>query len=81
MPSPAKIDGHQNPGNAQDNCNIGKLNNHCPAQPRELGSDTHMWSFPTYWDLRRCNDNQFRVAYNVYFTKVLCLCCMAIDVD
>lgn len=69
LPSEAKVNGQQNPGNAPDNCNIGKLNNHCPAQPDWKGADTPLWSFPTYYDHRRCSQTEFRTAYNVYFTK------------
>ncbi len=63
------MNGQQNGGNAQDNCNIHKLNHNCPAQPNWNGANTHLFSFPTYWDLRRCSQTEFRIAYNVYFTK------------
>ncbi|KAJ3494984.1 hypothetical protein NLG97_g3716 [Lecanicillium saksenae] len=69
LPSSASVNGQQNGGNAQDNCNIHKLNNHCPGQPDWKGANTPLWSFPTYWDLRRCSQTEFRIAYNVYFTK------------
>ncbi|KAJ2982681.1 hypothetical protein NQ176_g1226 [Zarea fungicola] len=69
LPSPAIVNGQQDGGNAPDNCNINKLNNNCPAQPNWTGANTPLWSFPTYWDLQRCSQTEFRIAYNVYFTK------------
>ncbi|CEJ90070.1 hypothetical protein VHEMI05878 [[Torrubiella] hemipterigena] len=69
LPSEAKVNGAQNPGNAQDNCNIHKLNHNCPSQPNWTGADTPLWSFPTYYDHKRCSTTEFRTAYNVYFTK------------
>ncbi|KAJ2982201.1 hypothetical protein NQ176_g1548 [Zarea fungicola] len=69
LPGFARINGGQNGGNAPDNCNIGKLNNHCTPQPQWNGPNTQMSSFPTYWDLRRCSQTEFRIAYNIYFTK------------
>ncbi|CEJ93289.1 hypothetical protein VHEMI08888 [[Torrubiella] hemipterigena] len=69
LPSPASVNGVQNGGNAPDNCNILKLNNHCPAEPKYNGPDTPLWSFPTYYDHQRCSTTEFRTAFNVYFTK------------
>ncbi|KAJ2980756.1 hypothetical protein NQ176_g2442 [Zarea fungicola] len=69
MPSPAIVNGKQDGGNAPDNCNILKLNHNCPGEPKSSGANTPLWSFPTYWDLQRCSQTEFRVSYNVYFTK------------
>ena len=72
FPSAADWDG-QNRGNAPDLCNIFKLNNHCPAQPPWQGDYTRAHDFPTYVIVRKCDDlDQWRIVYDVYFTKVLC---------
>jgi hypothetical protein len=72
FPSAASWDGVQNPGNAPDNCNILELNHNCPEQPGQDGSNNQVeaHTFPTYYVVRNCPDDTWRVAYDVYFTKV-----------
>ena len=72
FPSAASWDGVQNGGNAPDNCNIGKLDHNCPAQPAWGGDYTTAHDFPTYYLVRKCDNlDQWRILYDVYFTKVL----------
>lgn len=71
FPSAASWNGQQTNGNDADHCNIVKLDHNCPEQPPKNGQYTQAHDFPTYYVVRNCPDlNQWRIAYDVYFTKV-----------
>jgi hypothetical protein len=61
--------GGMNPGNAPDLCNLYKLNHNCPSPQPMNGPNTAPPAFPTYYVVRQCPDNSWRILYDVYFTK------------
>ncbi len=69
FPQAAIWNGQQSQGRPRDACLLDKLSEDCPAQPPYTGDNTHAHDFPTYYVVRKCDDNTWRVAYDLYFVK------------
>lgn len=50
-----------------------ELSRGCPAQAAQTQQEQLSTSFPTYYTIRKCSDNSWRIAYDVFFQKVCCL--------
>lgn len=48
----------------------GELARGCPAQAAQTQQEQLSTSFPTYYTIRKCSDNSWRIAYDVFFQKV-----------
>jgi hypothetical protein len=66
-----QADGSQTKSLQNDYCGIdGALNQGCPVQAKQTQQEQTSTSFPTYYTVRQCPDNSWRIVYDVFFQKV-----------
>ncbi|KAM6510935.1 hypothetical protein FSOLCH5_011382 [Fusarium solani] len=67
-PEAAETNGEQVQGHHSDEC-VGNQNDGCADPGPWNGVNSPGNGFPVYYTVRKCGDNEWRVAYSIYFKK------------
>ncbi|KAM6509687.1 hypothetical protein FALCPG4_017334 [Fusarium falciforme] len=67
-PEASEIDGEQVQGHHSDEC-VGNQNDGCIDPGPWNGVNSPKNGFPIYYTVRKCSENEWRVAYSIYFKK------------